>query len=318
MRFWGIGFGITVLVVFGKVTFGESATDFVPGSCSTSSITDWILGSRDSVCDANDRCESSDAVAAIEGDEVSLEEALHMVHSHSHGYVAVLFYASWCPFSTTFRTSFSVLASLYPSIPHFAIEELAIKPSLLSKYGVHGFPALFLLNSTMRVRYGASRRLIFLIDFYSAVTGIGSDPVHNKTKCPSNHEKRNHTEQKNCPFSWARSPENLLRQQNYLVLATGFVVSRFLLFLFPYLLEFAHIAWRRHMQNVRLQRLWEHLLAYVNQVGHLINSINYPCKRSNFQEGARNARVWASKSLASAVAIGDASTNRGKTIGLNH
>lgn len=43
--------------------------------------------------------------------------------------------------------------------------------SILSKYGVHGFPTLFLLNSTMRVRYHGSRTFGSLVAFYSDVTG---------------------------------------------------------------------------------------------------------------------------------------------------
>lgn len=122
-----------------------------------------------------------------------------MVHKDNQDYVALLFYASWCPFSRMFRPIFSILSSLYPSIPHFAIEESTIRPrfvidrvisvhflivifwrwritsitfySILSKYGVHGFPTLFILNSTMRVRYHGSRTPGSLIAFYSDVTG---------------------------------------------------------------------------------------------------------------------------------------------------
>jgi hypothetical protein len=43
--------------------------------------------------------------------------------------------------------------------------------SILSKNGVHGFPTLFLLNSTVRVRYRGSRSLGSLVAFYSDVTG---------------------------------------------------------------------------------------------------------------------------------------------------
>ena len=46
--------------------------------------------------------------------------------------------------------------------------------SILSKYGVHGFPTLFLLNSTMRVRYHGSRTLGSFIAFYGDVTGMTS------------------------------------------------------------------------------------------------------------------------------------------------
>ena len=72
--------------------------------------------------------------AIVKGDEVSLQRALNIVHMNSHEYVAVLFYASWCPFSRTFRPSFSILSSLYPSIPHFAIEESAVRPRFVYHY----------------------------------------------------------------------------------------------------------------------------------------------------------------------------------------
>ncbi|KAI8023535.1 5'-adenylylsulfate reductase-like 4 [Camellia lanceoleosa] len=68
------------------------------------------------------------------GDEVSLQRALSLVHKNIHNYVAVLFYASWCPFSGAFIPTFSILSTLYPSIPHFAIKESVIRPS----YGYNG------------------------------------------------------------------------------------------------------------------------------------------------------------------------------------
>lgn len=42
---------------------------------------------------------------------------------------------------------------------------------ILSKYGVHGFPTLFLLNSRMRVRYHGNRSFESLAAFYSDVAG---------------------------------------------------------------------------------------------------------------------------------------------------
>lgn len=43
--------------------------------------------------------------------------------------------------------------------------------STLSKYGVSGFPALFLMNSTMRFRYHGARSLDSLVDFYGDLIG---------------------------------------------------------------------------------------------------------------------------------------------------
>lgn len=67
----------------------------------------------------------------MKGDEVSLQKALAIVHWNSQAYVAVLFYASWCPFSRVFSPIFSILSSLFPSICHFAIEESSVRPRLV-------------------------------------------------------------------------------------------------------------------------------------------------------------------------------------------
>uniref|UniRef100_A0A2C9U1Z7 Thioredoxin domain-containing protein n=1 Tax=Manihot esculenta TaxID=3983 RepID=A0A2C9U1Z7_MANES len=235
-----------------------------------------------------------------------------MVYKKSHKHVAVLFYASWCPFSRSFRPSFSILSSLFPSIPHFAIEESSIRPSILSKYGVHGFPTLFLLNSTMRDRYHGSRTLGSLVAFYTDVTGIKTVSLNkgslDKILRTSNHEKHDSNDQESCPFSWARSPENLFRQETYLALATAFVIMRLIYIFLPTLLVFAQFAWRRHIQNLRLGSLLEHPWAYLSGVIQVLNSMKQPSRKRNLQ-GAMNARAWASKSLAT-VSIGDAATNR--------
>lgn len=64
----------------------------------------------------------------LKGDEASLQKAINGIGTNTHEYVVVLFYASWCPFSTILRPSLSTMSSLYPSIPHFAIEESTVKP----------------------------------------------------------------------------------------------------------------------------------------------------------------------------------------------
>lgn len=123
-----------------------------------------------------------------------------------------------------------------------------------------------------------------------------------------NHEKHNSTEQESCPFSWARSPENLLQQETYLALACAFVLVRLLYLLYPTLLVFAQFTWIRLIGNVKLGSLLEHPLVYLKRAIQLFDSLKEPCKRSNLQ-GAMNAKSWASKSLAT-VSIGDANTSR--------
>lgn len=123
--------------------------------------------------------------------------ALNLVHKSRKGHVALLFHASWCTFSKLLRPSFDDMSSMFPAIHHFAFDESVIRPryvvavnywlfciiyvfnqnftiencSVLSKYGVHGFPTLFLLNSSIWVRYHGPRTMKSLATFYTDVTG---------------------------------------------------------------------------------------------------------------------------------------------------
>ncbi|KAI4307400.1 hypothetical protein L6164_030596 [Bauhinia variegata] len=315
MGVWGSKIVVAMLLCGSLAWAAQPPRVYLPTNvCPTMSVIQSILRIPDWTCSPIDTVGSIDYVGVTEGDEISLQKALNMVHKNNHDYIAVLFYASWCPFSRIFRPSFSILSSLYPSIPHFAIEESSIRPSILSKYGVHGFPTLFILNSTMRVRYHGSRTLGSLVVFYSDVTGISTvslDQVSlEKIGRLSVLEKHGNTEPENCPFSWARSPENLLRQETYLALATTFVILRLLYFFFPTLLICVQCAWRRLIQSVRIGSLLEHPLVYLKRIMQSFSRLKEPCKRSNLQEGAMNAKAWASKSLAT-VSIGEASTSRG-------
>ncbi|KAK4365150.1 hypothetical protein RND71_016508 [Anisodus tanguticus] len=308
LRVWAAGFVVFLMFFDGlavNVSFGSV--------CPLKSVKDsFLLGFQDLTCSL-DGIQSSYVGGVIQGDELSLQRALNMIHRNTHDYVALLFYASWCPFSRSFKPKFSIMSSLFPSIPHFAIEESAVKPSTLSKYGVHGFPTLFLLNSTMRMRYHGSRSLDSVIEFYGGSTGFQSVSVDTtslgKTGCSSNHLKLHGSEQENCPFSWARSPENLLQQETYLALATLFVLMKVLYKIFPALRKIAQIGWEGCILHIRIRSLWELPLLYLNRAVQLCNSLKEPCKRSNLQEGAMNAKAWASKSLAS-VSFGESSTSR--------
>ncbi|CAN0889929.1 5'-adenylylsulfate reductase-like 4 [Linum grandiflorum] len=223
-------------------------------------------------------------------------------------YVAVFFYAAWCPFSKAFKPKFPLLASLYPSIAHIAVEESAIRPSILSKYGVHGFPTLLLLNSTMRVRYHGSRTLTSLVTFYNDVTDltITLPDKASVSKVWQHPLSRRKPDDSSCPFSWPRSPEKLLTQETYLALASAFVLIRLLYLIFPSLVLFSRLVWRR---QARIGSILDHPRAFLKDVVQAFKCLVDPCKRSNLQEGAMNARAWASKSLAT-VSIGEGSTSR--------
>ena len=111
-------------------------------------------------------------------------------------------------------------------------------------------------------------------------------------------ESKKDVEQENCPFWWARSPENILQQDTYLALATCFVILRLLYLLFPKIVSAAKWAWRRHTLFANLMGVHEYFFTYLEQARQKFIRL-YPSKRGNLQEGARNATAWASKSLAS-------------------
>ncbi|KAG5018951.1 hypothetical protein AAZX31_06G098200 [Glycine max] len=308
MRIWGSEIVFAILLC-GTLSCTAQAHHITASTCPARSILDFVLGFSDFTCQLPN---SLGSIAVTEGDEVSLQKVLNMVHKNNHEHVAVLFYASLCPFSQVSRPVFSILSALYPSILHLAIEESSVWPSTLSKYGVHSFPTLYILNSTMRVRYHGSRTLGSLIGFYNDVTGIRIDSLDElsleEIGRSSADKSHGNSESESSPFSQARSPENLLYQETYLALATTFVILRLLYLFFPNLLICIQYAWRRVIQNIRLGSLLEHPLIYLKRLTQSFNRLKEPYKRSNLQEGAMNARAWASKSLAT-VSIGEESSS---------
>lgn len=252
-----------------------------------------------------------DRVGVIEGDEATLAKAVNLLHTNKEDYVAVLFYASWCPFSQECRPHFEKLAYLFPTIRHFVFEESTIRPSIISQYGIHGYPTLFLVNSTILVRYHGPRTVKSLAAFYSDVSGVNASmdsTIADVIPSSDTIELKKDAEQEDCPFWWARSPEKMLQQDTYLALAAAFLILRLLYLLFPKIISFAKRAWKRHTLYANLMNVHEYFFTYLEQGRQTFNRV-YPSKQGNLHEGARNATAWASKSLAS-VSIGEPSTSR--------
>ncbi|CAN7046484.1 unnamed protein product [Brassica oleracea var. botrytis] len=291
-------FLLLLVIVFGKLTFVAFCAR-VP-ICAPRSVKDYTFELRDPTCQLSDELhERLHFVAVTEARKVMerwLQTALDMIHKNKCNYVALLFYASWCPFSISFRPSFHVISSLYSSIPHFAIKESSVKRSTLSKYGVHGFPTLLLVNSTMRARYRGTRMLDSLVAFYTDVTGIETlDKTSIEESVPVPHlGNENNTDPENCPFTWARSPENMIRQETCLALAVVFVLLRLLYLVYPALVVLMKYTWRRIAHNLRQESLQEHTVGLLSRSVQLCMHLIEPCKRRNLQGGAMNARAWAS------------------------
>ncbi|KAH7683832.1 Thioredoxin-like protein [Dioscorea alata] len=299
------GVGVVLLLAFLVPVGGKEL-----GLCLRVSALDSFLGLHE--------CLVSDSplagrvpIGVLEGDDIALQRmALNIVHKNRRKHVAVLFHASWCPFSKSFRPNFDAMSSMFPTIPHFAFEESVIPPSILSRYGVHGFPLLFLLNSTMGVRYRGSRAVSSLVTFYMDVTGIkpvSQLRVENAESQAHFTEFKGVAEQENCPFSWARSLEKLLEQDPYLALSSAFVLLRMLYFLLPRLNSCVMWAWGQRIRHASPLNTWDYFRASLLQAKQSFSKLN-PFKQSDFQEGALHAKMWASKSLAS-VSFGEPSSS---------
>ena len=153
---------------------------------------------------------------------------------------------------------------------------------------------------------------LYLVHYLAVIVGIRIDSLDElsleEIGRSSADKSHGNSESESSPFSQARSPENLLYQETYLALATTFVILRLLYLFFPNLLICIQYAWRRVIQNIRLGSLLEHPLIYLKRLTQSFNRLKEPYKRSNLQEGAMNARAWASKSLAT-VSIGEESSS---------
>uniref|UniRef100_A0A0E0HMT7 Thioredoxin domain-containing protein n=1 Tax=Oryza nivara TaxID=4536 RepID=A0A0E0HMT7_ORYNI len=257
--------------------------------CTRPSAAEAIVGSPEAC-----RSPLRRPLGVTEGDDAILARAVNLLHANKEDFAAVLFYASWCPFSLECRLRFEKLACIFPTIRHLAIEESTVRLRTRYRYGIHGYPTLFLINSTVRVRYHGPRTVKSLAAFYNDVSGI--NPSMDPAVGDDNIEPKRDCEQEKCLFWSARTPENILQPDTYLTLAASFVILRLLYLFYPKITAFVKRTWSRRT-----------LFTCLEQGKHKFNRV-YPSKQGNLHDGARHATAWASKSLAS-VSIGEPSTS---------
>ncbi|XP_057781129.1 5'-adenylylsulfate reductase-like 5 isoform X2 [Salvia miltiorrhiza] len=226
-----------------------------------------------------------------------------MASIRKNEYMAVLFYASWCPFSSIFKPKFSTLSSMYPQIKHVMVEQSSAMPSVFSRYGIHSVPSLLIVNQTTRIRYQGSKDLQSLVSFYKRTTGLD----HMADMAEETHRN----EEAFRVWDSASLKEALYREP-YLVLSLVFVISRAFLYFFPEIASDLSALWLACMPHLNLgifgesRQLLGHALQLID-VRRILSKLKI-CKTRNFHERARNARVWAS-SLAS-VSLGETSSSR--------
>ncbi|KAL5672450.1 hypothetical protein ACJX0J_016756, partial [Zea mays] len=110
---------------------------------------------------------------------VSGEELLRMLDGKEK-HTAVLFYASWCPFSQRTRSVFDDLSSMFPRVKHLAVEESSIMKhisflvyiicSILSRYHVRALPSIIIARNSHVFWPLGSKDLDSLVSLYTAAT----------------------------------------------------------------------------------------------------------------------------------------------------
>ncbi|TKY62901.1 5'-adenylylsulfate reductase 5 [Spatholobus suberectus] len=222
------------------------------------------------------------------------------------GYVSILFYASWCPFSRKMLPEFEILSSMFPQVEHVALEQSSALPSLYSKYGIHSLPAILLVNQTSRVRYHGPNNLSSLVEFYERNTGLEARDKVVFAQL-SNLMSDEHSTMKGF------SLKEMSSREPYLALSILFLCLRTILFVFPAIVSRLQAFWTSFVPHLNLQvfgLVMERVLIVID-VKRIWTKLRL-CKTRNFHERARSARVrarsarvWAS-SLAS-VSLGDSS-----------
>lgn len=296
--------------------------------CQKYNLEDTVLIQVDQCPrDGNRDNEYGDATfpRASEMNGTSLERVLNILQSRSNTYVAVLFYAEWCPFSKLFRPMFDTLSSAVPAIYHLAVEESAVRPSVLSQYGVHSFPVLLLLNKTHRFRYHGPRTGEALVQFYKDSSGLQSISLSNTGTDTAAllqkpemkgvlHSKENHS------YRWPKIPETGFYDDKYLALATIFVSLRILFYLLPKILISIKQYWSKketslqaHIGVLRRFLLLEEEKQCSNSSSQSIKGKNSrkETRQENKEKGKRGLSVpgWSSSSLA-AVALAEGSSSK--------
>ncbi|GAB4856140.1 5-adenylylsulfate reductase-like [Ancistrocladus abbreviatus] len=275
-------------------------------SSSSSSLTCHPRQSNSLIYDLQLQCPfllSSSSPAEMNGE--SLERVLSSKSMNT--YTAVLFYASWCPFSSGIRSKFDVLGSMFPQIGHITVEQSSTMPSLFSRYGIHSLPALLIVNQTTKIRYYGPRDLQSMVHFYKITTGL--DPVEDLTHENSYSLMR---VQKAIQPLYQMSWDEMIVKEPYLAFAVLFLILRAFLYFCPNILSRLTAIWVLYKRHLNFGIFGESS-QLLGRIVHLIDvkrvwSNLKLCKTRNFHKGARSAQVWAS-SLAS-VSLGETSSAR--------
>ncbi|KAL6623347.1 hypothetical protein ACP70R_033226 [Stipagrostis hirtigluma subsp. patula] len=243
---------------------------------------------------------SSCRVSEAEGypaEEVNGEQLLKELGGKE--YTAVLFYASWCPFSQRTRLLFDDLSSMFPRIRHLAVERSNVMPVILSRYGVRSLPSVIIAHGSYAFWPLGSKDLDSLVNFYTAVTG--QEPV-----AYLGPRKWNTARSTPDTKLWNSSISEAVKREPYLAFSILFICLRIFLFFFPKFFGFINGFWIQYFRHINLGILAK-LAQLLECVPHAVD-IRKVWSKWRLMVGFKNARVWAS-SLTS-VSLGGRSSPR--------
>ncbi|KAI3683453.1 hypothetical protein L1987_83956 [Smallanthus sonchifolius] len=222
----------------------------------------------------------------IEMNEESLDKVLSS--NQMNTYIAILFYASWCPFSRNLQPKFDALSSMFPQIKHAMVEQSSVPPIVFSKHGIHSVPSILLVTRTFSIRFHGSKDLHSLVHFYQKATGF--EPVMDLTKDPIIFPENESTS----PESHNKAqPKSIISREPYLIFSMLFLFSKALSYLYPNMVSNIIALWLANIPHLNLSIFGEsrQLLARVLQL--------FDFKRAFSKlKLVRSARAWTS-SLAS-------------------
>ncbi|MFQ6661607.1 hypothetical protein Gotur_029707 [Gossypium turneri] len=245
-------------------------------------------------------------IPPLEVDGNFLDRAL--TSKQRNGYVSVLFYASWCPFSRRLRPKFDIIGSMFPQLEHLAVEESSASPSIFSRYGIHSLPSILIVNQTSRVQYRGPKDLPSIEQFYEKITGFEPFQYVAEHELVTSRDHNNRMKQSwNEPFSM-----EIVKREPYLVFSVLFLCMKLLLSIFPIVLSHLETFWVSYAPHLNLEIFGETNQLFARAL-HMVDVRRAwtklrLCKTRNFHQGAESARVWAS-SLAS-VSLGKSSSGR--------
>lgn len=224
--------------------------------------------------------------------------------SHMNEFVAILFYASWCPFSSNIQPKFDALSSMFPQIKHVMIEQSSVPPIVFSRFGVHGVPSILIVNKTTKIQHHGPKELHSLVHFYKKATGL--EPLINLTE-----DQIGFLENK------PKVLESNTITEPYLIFSLFFIFLKTLLYLYPNMVSKIITLWLTYIPHLNLAIFGEsrQILARVRHVFDIKRAFwafskLKLIKSRNFDNGARSACVWTS-SLAS-FSLGKTSSQEGK------